>query len=1553
MAGTPPPARLPRTNTGTIHFPDEPQPRTLGRTNTGKLHHFDEPRGLNQKALKDQTDSKRSGSKHEEGSIAGGSRTSKSRSARADRLRAFQQMDPFAKMIHRLKGFEIEEDEQHIEEDHSLLVRMWYRVVFIPVLYVLSYLCRWWLDGYLLLALHTVCGYWSMYAVPIKIAFENPVVFDDFYAISYILDAVLFLVKGYPVYEHASILFSWELMPDSIKEAIESCKSRMRGRNVVAPECLSALQNNRLSANSRNNSLVKAEGMVSAKPGGRRVSINGDVKCRVRMVDGRGSIMKRGSVNGSLGGDRRASNPALMRATLAKIAADRRRRKARQRWAEFKQLLKALFWLLPYIPFDVLFWSGESQWLVPYIRLSRLLFAPRFVNMFHSFIEGSQLTSFTAARYLRVAVVFIFCSHWLGCLLFYVSERSTAIHFTTAPWVRANDAGIVSYLWVSYWSVMSLTATHVNTVGFTGRDWEVAVAIVVVVASFLCFMYMTSNITSLIMRQTQILEQYRQRLSEVDSYLVRNQVSKDVRRKVKRHFRMSLNDSQAKDQKVLDQMPHTLRREVMHDIYMRTMRRVPMFFGCEVALLQHVCHVLKRMVLMPDAILCTQGDVMTEMYYLEEGTLATYEEDVFDEFSEEEEEGNFDDVALIGEEAEGENAISTTDELPLGLGVGDAPVPEGMKLGEDVKMVQTPGTPLADVAFVFGLRQDVTVEATKASTCLVLTKAEYTTILKDFPEAADIIAKNVKERLKSYQKFEVLEAIERLQGKPKEEMSSLVELLFACSTGDLATVQKSIAEGVSVAEVDYDGRSCLHIAAAAGQHAVVLWLCDSHNIDVNKNDNAGKTPLEYAVTRGHTECIKVLVSHDATINWSESEQGYQLTEAVRTGKIAGLAILLDCGVAPNSVCFDGRVALHQAAAEGTMKAVELLLQRRANVNVCDRWGSTPLRDAIRGGHTKVALSIRKAGGKLVMDEVEAAGELCQQVQSSDLQGLKLLLECGLSSNSADYDGRTPLHLAASTGNMPMLQLLLKWEATVDMVDRWGGTPMRDAVREGHKEVAFLLRDHEGTLGYTEAETSGELCDLARNGNVTNLEVLLRCGAAINSADYDSRTCLHLAASEGNLPVVNLLLSMNANVNSKDRWGGTPLRDSVREGHKTVALALRSKGGDLGFDDIQSSGELCELARQGSLDLLSVMLECGANVNACDYDSRTCIHLAASVGNTAIVSKLLECGAQINPKDRWNGTPLVDALRLGHLEVAKFLFENGGQLGYDDVTASGQLCELARNGSLDAIKTLIECGANIDACDYDARTCMHLAASEGAKTLVEMLVEQGADINPRDRWTSTPLRDAIRHGHSKLASFLHSVGGTIGLNEVETAGELCELAKHGSTDKIRVFLECGAEVNSADYDKRTCLHLASSEGAMHVVTALIDAQADVNAKDRWGSTPLQDSIREGHLDVASLLKKAGAQLGMDHLTTVQNLCNFALHGRSDPIKTWLEFGADANVADYDGRTPLHIASREGHKSVVQTLIKFKAKKDSPDRWGTTPMAEAEKAGNKWDASIWNA
>ena len=118
----------------------------------------------------------------------------------------------------------------------------------------------------------------------------------------------------------------------------------------------------------------------------------------------------------------------------------------------------------------------------------------------------------------------------------------------------------------------------------------------------------------------------------------------------------------------------------------------------------------------------------------------------------------------------------------------------------------------------------------------------------------------------------------------------------------------------------------------------------------------------------------------------------------------------------------------------------------------------------------------------VFDEETAAGQLCELAKRGEIEKVKLLLEGGCEPNAADYDKRTCLHLAASSGNLHVVQALVEAKANVNFQDRWDGTALVDSVREGHTKVVKYLRKQGASLMWDEGKTSGELCEFARAGD---------------------------------------------------------------------------------------------------------------------------------------------------------------------------------------------------------------------------------------------------------------------------------------------------------------------------------------------------------------------------------------------------------------------------------------------------------------------------------------
>ncbi|PON43402.1 Voltage dependent potassium channel [Parasponia andersonii] len=186
-------------------------------------------------------------------------------------------------------------------------------------------------------------------------------------------------------------------------------------------------------------------------------------------------------------------------------------------------------------------------------------------------------------------------------------------------------------------------------------------------------------------------------------------------------------------------------------------------------------------------------------------------------------------------------------------------------------------------------------------------------------------------------------------------------------------------------------------------------------------------------------------------------------------------------------------------------------------------------------------------------EAELALKVNSAAYHGDLYQLKGLIRAGADPNKTDYDGRSPLHLAASRGYEDITLFLIQEGVDVNAKDNFGNTPLLEALKNGHDRVSSLLLKEGAALKIDNAGSF--MCTAISRGDSDFLKRILSNGIDPNSKDYDHRTPLHVAASEGLYLMAKLLLEAGASLFSKDRWGNTPLDEGRMCGNKNLIKLL--------------------------------------------------------------------------------------------------------------------------------------------------------------------------------------------------------------------------------------------------------------------------------------------------------------------------------------------------------------------------------------------------------------
>ena len=201
-------------------------------------------------------------------------------------------------------------------------------------------------------------------------------------------------------------------------------------------------------------------------------------------------------------------------------------------------------------------------------------------------------------------------------------------------------------------------------------------------------------------------------------------------------------------------------------------------------------------------------------------------------------------------------------------------------------------------------------------------------------------------------------------GNPQTIDARLVD---AAERGDLSEVQKLLAVGSSVRYTDDRGRTALIAAAYANQVNVAKVLIAT-GADVNVQDASQQSAYLISTSEGFVELLTLTLANGADVKSLDSFNGTGLIRAAHRGHGDIVRLLLRTNIDVNHVNRLGWTALLEAIllGDGGAKYIDVVTQlvaAKADVNLADSTGVTPLQHARRLNQIEIATILERSNGR--------------------------------------------------------------------------------------------------------------------------------------------------------------------------------------------------------------------------------------------------------------------------------------------------------------------------------------------------------------------------------------------------------------------------------------------------------------------------------------------------------------------------------------------------------------------------------------------------------------
>ena len=285
--------------------------------------------------------------------------------------------------------------------------------------------------------------------------------------------------------------------------------------------------------------------------------------------------------------------------------------------------------------------------------------------------------------------------------------------------------------------------------------------------------------------------------------------------------------------------------------------------------------------------------------------------------------------------------------------------------------------------------------------------------------------------------------------------------------------------------------------------------------------------------------------------------------------------------------------------------MKLLIEHKAETDLCVAGKVTPLLMASRHGNIKITRTLLNAGSNVNQIGPTGVTALYTACERADVEMVELLLTHGANPNT--QQAGIPQHVmqqVSTNVNEEKIATALEGEGNTDRYGDWHGNTLQAACILEIKSI---------------------------------VQMLILYGADVNSSVGNSSSPLVTVCLEGRFEIAKLLIEAGADLCATNLIGHSALLMTTCNYNSQLELFdyLISQGADPLQEDRRGCNVLHYAARANKSNFIRRILDLGVNVNATDHNGWSPLHwaLASTTDSTEIVSLLLQSGCDESLSDK--------------------------------------------------------------------------------------------------------------------------------------------------------------------------------------------------------------------------------------------------------------------------------------------------------------------------------